>query len=302
MADLCLGTAQLGMAYGIHNKVGKLNQNTVFDILDTAMKNEIRVLDTASIYGDAEALLGEYLKERANETASGKPVELITKQCRDISGMRKSEIEKTIRVELEESLKRLQRKSVDAYLLHAYREIDNKECISVLQKLKEEKLIKKIGVSLYEVDEAEMALALGNVDYLQMPCSLFDQRGLQSGIFQKAKENNVTVFTRSAFLQGLLIMEPKEVPRHLQELVPYIERLEMLLRKYALSRTHAIVKFILSQTLIDYMVFGIETKEQMKEIINEKASEPLPEAFVEEIQREFAEIPERLILPVFWKG
>lgn len=300
MADLCLGTAQLGMEYGIYNKAGKLNRETVFDILDTAMENGIKTWDTASIYGDAEVLLGEYLVKRELEAEPGGEVRLITKQCREIRGLTGAEIEKTIRSELEESLNRLQRNWIDAYLLHSYREIDRPETIFVLQKLKEEGLVKKIGVSLYEVDEAYKAMSLGNIDYLQMPCSLFDQRGLAFGVFQKAKESGITVFTRSAFLQGLLMMRPQEIPKHLKGLIPYVEKFEALLEKYALDRTHAVVKFILSQTVIDYMVFGIETKEQLKEIVSEKQSSSLPEQFLEEVKWEFSDIPERLILPVFW--
>ena len=59
MAELCLGTAQLGMNYGINNKVGKLQKESVFEILDIAIANNIRMWDTASIYGEAEELLGE---------------------------------------------------------------------------------------------------------------------------------------------------------------------------------------------------------------------------------------------------
>lgn len=44
---------------GINNKVGKLNEETVFEILDIAISKDIKVIDTASIYGEAEEILTE---------------------------------------------------------------------------------------------------------------------------------------------------------------------------------------------------------------------------------------------------
>ena len=49
------------MNYGINN-YGKISKNSVFEILDYAYKNDIRVLDTAEIYGESLELIGLYLK------------------------------------------------------------------------------------------------------------------------------------------------------------------------------------------------------------------------------------------------
>ncbi len=296
MADLCLGTAQLGMKYGINNKVGKLNEETVFDILDNAIVKDIKVIDTASIYGEAEKIIGKYL----SKNAVGKNIKIISKQCDVVDKMNTSDIEMTIRKELERSLSHLQRQYLDGYLLHSYREVDNMETLKVLQSLKNEGLIRNIGVSVYEVDEAEKAIEGGQIDYLQMPCSIFDQRGLKTGIFTKAKENGVTVFTRSAFLQGLLMMKKEEVPDYLKGLIPYLDKFEELLINYGLERRHAIIKFILANPLIDYMVFGVETREQLDEILREKETEKLPEEFVTEVKQEFNNISPNLILPIHW--
>lgn len=298
MAGLCLGTAQLGMQYGINNKVGKLRREEVFDILDTAINAGIDMIDTASIYGEAEELLGQYLSEH-KDTCSD--IRIITKQCETINGKTFEQIEGEIRKELEQSLQRLQRDSLDGYLLHLYREIDNKDTMAVLQKLREEGIVKNIGVSVYDVDEAEVALESGKIDYLQMPCSIFDQRGLTSGVFEKAKEKGVTVFTRSAFLQGLLMMKIEEVPLGLNGIIPYLEKFEKLLQKYQLEKKHAIIRFILDEKLIDYMVFGVETKEQLKEIVDEKNANSLPTQFLDEVKYKFGNIPANLILPIHWK-
>lgn len=298
MAELCLGTAQLGMQYGINNKVGKPQKESVFRILDIAVENNIKIWDTASIYGEAEEILGEYLTCRKK---FAQDVKIISKQCNPVEGLDRKTVEKNIRNELQTSLKRLHRKFLDGYLLHSYREVDNPNPVKILRELKDEGLVHKIGISVYEIDEAEKAIEEGSIDYLQMPCSIFDQRGLTSGVFQKAKDKGITVFTRSAFLQGLLMMEEDEIPQYLNGIKEYVSRFKKIIAKYGITRRHAVLKYILSQELIDYMVFGIEKKEQLLEIIDEKRTDSLPQGLIYEIQENFCDIDTELILPIHWK-
>lgn len=297
MADLCLGTAQLGMEYGINNKVGKLDKHEVFEILDIAVENNIRIWDTASIYGDAETILGEYLV--SHEDIAG-DIAIISKQCQSVVDLTPLAVEKSIREELQLSLEKLHREFLDGYLLHSYREVDNPDAIRTLQKLKDEGLVRAVGVSVYEIDEAEKAVEEGIIDYLQMPCSIFDQRGLTSGVLHKAKQKGITVFTRSAFLQGLLMMEEEEVPEYISSIRAYIKRFNTILTKYSLEKKHAILKYILSQDVIDYMVFGVESKGQLLEIIEEKHTEPLSEEVLDEFRQSFCDIDTELILPIHW--
>lgn len=298
MADLCLGTAQLGMKYGINNTSGKPDRETVFDILNSAVNGGIHMIDTASIYGEAEEILGEYLSIHPKNADK---IHIISKQCCSVDRMSHAGIEKVIRQELEQSLMRLGRSFLDGYLLHSYREIDKPETLEILRKVKKEGLVRKTGVSVYEVDEAEYAIETGDIDYLQMPCSVFDQRGLTSGVFQKARERGITVFTRSAFLQGLLMMEESKIPVYLQGIVPYIHEFHDMLQRYGLNKKHAVVKFVLSELRIDYMVFGVETVEQLEEILAEQESSSLPEGFVMEVEKKFSTISENLILPIHWR-
>lgn len=62
MAELCLGTVQFGMRYGINNRDGQPVEGQCFEMLDMAAQNGLRFLDTARAYGTAELVLGEYFK------------------------------------------------------------------------------------------------------------------------------------------------------------------------------------------------------------------------------------------------
>ena len=57
---IILGTVQLGVKYGINNNDGKPSKEMAFSILDYAWKNGVEILDTADVYGDAQAIIGEY--------------------------------------------------------------------------------------------------------------------------------------------------------------------------------------------------------------------------------------------------
>ena len=65
MFKLCLGTAQFGMKYGINNQIGRQPRyEEIFQIMDYAISQGIEVFDTASVYGQSEKILGEYIKAR----------------------------------------------------------------------------------------------------------------------------------------------------------------------------------------------------------------------------------------------
>ena len=56
---LCIGTAQLGMNYGIANTSGQLSLNEMSKILLYAKKKGVNSLDTAIDYGESESNLGK---------------------------------------------------------------------------------------------------------------------------------------------------------------------------------------------------------------------------------------------------
>lgn len=54
-----LGSVQFGMQYGVSNLTGQTSQNEVLNVLRTAKKYDISIIDTASAYGNAEKVLGD---------------------------------------------------------------------------------------------------------------------------------------------------------------------------------------------------------------------------------------------------
>ena len=59
---IVLGTAQMGLDYGINNKNGKIPLEQSDKILNKAYESGIKFLDTAQVYGEAHKVIGEFHK------------------------------------------------------------------------------------------------------------------------------------------------------------------------------------------------------------------------------------------------
>ncbi|MFA4833313.1 MAG: aldo/keto reductase [Patescibacteria group bacterium] len=294
---LVLGTVQFGLNYGINNLNGKPSREKSFEMLDLAYKNGIKIFDTANVYGDAEEILGEFMQSR---NLSGK-IKIITKLKPNIIAESDGEINSIIEANLRESLIRLKRNYVDGYLLHTPEYIRDKKIVSALSDLKKRGLVKNIGVSIYEEVDAVYAASLEEVDYIQVPYSIFDQRLNKTEFFQLAKNNNKTVFARSAFLQGLFFMPQERIPSHLEKAKIYLRDLDNIIAKYNLSRLQAALLFSLKNENINYIVFGVDNIVQLKENINTTEQNIDCERCLKELKDKFIDIEKNIIFPSLWK-
>lgn len=298
MAGLCLGTVQFGMKYGINNTLGQPSEEYVFEMLDMAIENGIHIFDTARAYGTAEVVLGHYFEARKNRNS----VEVISKLRPNVIEENETDVYSAIRREFEESLKRLHTDYLEGYLLHTPGYIYQPQIVKGLRRLKEEKLVGHIGVSIYELQEGYAALQREGIDYIQLPYSILDQRGVQEGFIQEAKSAGVTIFTRSAFLQGLFMMDKARIPPYLQGAAPYLSRFEELLDLYQIDRITALVSFVKQERDIDYLVFGVDTKEQLLQDIAACNRKGIPEELMEELKETFSGIEKSIIFPSLWSN
>lgn len=295
---LVLGTVQLGLDYGINNKRGKPSREESLAILDKAFESGIRIFDTAFAYGDAEDILGEWMSGRG---VSGH-VSIISKlKPHAIADVVGSDVLRVIEGELNKSLFRLKREYLDGYLLHTPEYIYNEFVLSALEFCKKKGLVKNIGVSIYEEADALYAARCGRVDYIQVPYSVFDQRMDRGDFFTEAKKNGVTVFARSAFLQGLIGMEAREIPEHLSEARDYLRIFDAIREKYTLSRIRAALLFSREHPGIDHVVFGVDTCAQLDEDVRIAETGILPDACMSELRNHFHDIPKSIIFPSLWK-
>lgn len=296
---LCLGTVQFGMRYGINNQLGRQPScEEAFEILDAAFDHGIRDLDTASVYGNAEEILGEYFDRRPGRREK---LRIFSKLRPGVLTPTETDPYGVVCYELEASLKRLHTNHLDGFLLHAAEDVYDQRLIDALRRLREEKLVERVGVSIYELREGWAALDTAALNMIQLPYSIMDQRGIQEGLIQKAKQQGYSIATRSAFLQGLLQMEEAEIPGNLHAAIPYVREIKRILSSYHLDLSTAALGFVKAEQDIDYLVFGAETREVLLEDIEKFNAAELPVQCVNELKAQIDHVDESIILPSRWQ-
>lgn len=296
---LVLGTVQFGLDYGVNNPHGKPDKKKSLGMLDYAHEKGIKIFDTAYNYGTAEEILGEFSESRKLKDK----IQVITKLKPNIISKSKTGLNfyDIIRGNLEESLKRLGRDCVDGYLFHTPEYIKNDQFFACLQKLKREGSVKNIGVSIYEESDALYAAKLPGVDYIQIPYNIFDQRLDQTDFFPLARKNSKKIFARSAFLQGLFFMPEEKISHGLGNAKKYLKDLDRIISKFGMSRMEAALLFSLKNENVDYVVFGVDNIDQLKEDINIVEKNVDCKQCLDELRNKFIDIENSIIFQSLWK-
>lgn len=294
--SLCLGTVQFGLDYGINNPNGKPSRQRSLEMLDYAYKRGIRFFDTAAAYGDAEEILGEFIRTRKPEDE----IFITSKLLPNIISENEKNVYKIIEKELKKTLNKLGVKKLYGYYFHTPGYIYNKEIVSALKKCKKDGLVSNIGVSIYEEKDALFAAKMP-VDIIQIPYSIFDQRLNNKDFFEIAKKNKIKVFARSAFLQGLIFMSEEKIPLQLERAKVYLREFDEIIGKYNLSRQKAALLFSYKNKNIDHVVFGVDNIDQLKEDIDTVEENIDFKKCLDELKNKFINIEKYIIFPSLWK-
>ena len=248
---LVLGTAQFGFNYGINNSIGRPSDETIWEILNYAFDTGIEILDTADAYGKASALIGSF------HSQTGKKFKVNTKfKCEEKIGVTK---------QLEQSLKELSVDHINVLFYHHFDDLKNyKNVLQELRRLKSEKLINKIGVSVYNNIDLNKAIETEEVDCIQLPFNLLDNYHQRGEFLRKAKERNKEVQVRSVFLQGLFFKDLNNYPDYLKPLKKYVREIKIIAEETSQSMEELALCYVLAQDTIDYLVIGVDTRAQLE--------------------------------------
>jgi len=206
---LGLGTAQFGLDYGIFNRRGQCSSAEAAAILRLAAEGGIDVLDTAGAYGTSERVLGQTMSpDHRFRMVSKTPV------------LSHADVDPRHAVEaaLMTTLERLGRDSIYGLLVHHADDLLSAAGAGLwqaMQAIKRRRLVCKIGVSVYDAAQLDQVLDRFDVELVQLPVNLFDQRLVYGGYLARLKARGIEVHARSVFLQGLLLMDPASVPESL---------------------------------------------------------------------------------------
>ena len=294
---LCLGTVQFGGDYGIRGG-RKPSVEGAVRMLDYATRNGVDAIDTAAAYGSAEEVVGEFL---GRQTVSRDRLFVVSKFGTDVfEGVAPGEWGAALSVALARSLKRLKTDYLDAYVCHVATAVSNAAISEAMAQAKESGLVRHVGFSVYETDEAKSCAANGVCDFMQVPFSVLDQRMATDGALSAAAAKGMTVHARSAFVQGLALMEENEVPERLAAARSLVRRFGELCVAAGVSRRTLALAFVRRRREISHLVFGVDNLEQLKENIV-AFGETVPENVLDEAERIFHDVDSGLVMPNKWR-
>ena len=255
MSKLALGTVQFGLEYGISNTNGQVSLEEARKILKLAKENDIDTLDTASSYGNSESVLGEIGVDEFQIVTKTTPLQL------GVTNVLQS---------FQRSLSDLNISSVDGLLIHNIDDIKDKQFNSLykeLDKLKQNKLINKIGFSTYTSEQVDFVLNNFDFDLIQIPFNVFDTRLVDGGQLQSLKNQHIEIHARSIFLQGLLL-DFKNLSDYFSKWTNQFNIYQETVRDSNLSLLEYALNFALNTKEIDKVLVGVDSVVQLSNIVS----------------------------------
>lgn len=272
MTELGLGTAQLGLPYGVSNRGGQPSEPEAGAILAKALEAGIRTFDTAPAYGESEALLGRLLPATTE-------ARIVTKTP-PLAGTSVTEADcEALRRSAERSRERLGRERLDALLVHHGSDLGlrgGERLAEAVVGLRDEGIAARVGVSIYDREELDAARGLLPLDVVQLPLNAFDQRFLRDGTIAELREEGVEVHARSAFLQGLLLLEPAELPQRLNDAAEHLRRYHEARRAAGVPPIQAALAFVRAAA-VDVVLVGTNSAAELEQCVAALRSEPSPQ-------------------------
>lgn len=249
---LCIGTALFGMNYGIlDNK--QVKSSEIKKIISICKNKKINFFDTSNNYG-----------------VSQKKISNIGKKTNYISKIFiKSFTE--VNSQVNQIFKELKQKNIYAILIHNSKILLSKKGEGIfleLQKLKKEKKINKIGASFYCPVVMNKVLKKFNLDIVQIPVNVLDNRFVKNNLLKKLKRKKIEIHVRSIFLQGLLL--ENRYPKKIKKFEFIFDKFNMFLKKNNVSALNYCLGYVLKFKEIDKILVGIRNSEDLAEILDFK--------------------------------
>jgi len=258
--NLVLGTAQFGFDYGVSNDLGHVSEKGVSEILKIAKANGICTLDTAIDYGNCESILGKLGLLNWKVVTKLPP---LPGDCIDpfawIQGQTKL------------SIKRLGVPKLHGLLLHRPTQLLSAvgpDLYKAMQEIKAQNLVTKIGISVYSTSELDLIFHKYPVDIVQAPLNIIDRSLIESGWANRLRLSGVEVHTRSAFLQGLLLMPNENRPYKFNRWSAIWSEWSRWLSATGLTPLQACIQYVNMFNEIDHIVVGTASADQLVEIIS----------------------------------
>jgi aryl-alcohol dehydrogenase-like predicted oxidoreductase len=259
MSKIILGTVQMGLYYGINNKLGKISLEESHQILLRAYVSGITTLDTAEAYGNSHKVIGEFHKSYPNYRFN-----IVTKIPHSIE-------KNSIEIKIKEYLEDLGVNCIEILMFHSFDSFkSNQFTVDKLLELKSSGLINHIGVSVYSNDQLKYLLDKDDVTVVQLPFNLLDNYSVRGDLLEELKLKGKIIHSRSAFLQGLFFKKTNDENIIVRKLQSELEILNEIAIQSNCSIEELALSYCLHQKNIDNVIIGVDSEDHLN--TNMKAS------------------------------
>lgn len=285
VSEVCLGTWTIGGKQWIG-----VDDEKSIETIHTALDSGINFIDTAHAYGHghAEKIIGEALKGRRKEAV------ICTKVAYrwDANGSYLDCSYDFIMRYVEAGLKRLQTDYIDVYLVHDYNPaVPLSETMGAMAKLLDEKVIRAVGVSRFDVPQLKEAGEYVKLDVGQYDLSIFKQDFTlifgepmrpTKPVMEYCLENNIGIMGYGAVAKGLLAgrfsgnetFPEGDWARHhsswfqgkeFRDRVEAVQKMKPIAKKYGKTLAQIAINWVLCQPGITTALVGARSPGQVKD-------------------------------------
>ena len=279
MKKILLGNTRMEISQIIYGGIvsSKDGQDNSDKYVDYAIKSGVNYFDVAPTYGDAEEKLGNSLVPHRKN---------IYLACKTM--IREAEPAK---VEFEKSLKLLHTDYFDNYQMHSLFNVEDVEkafskggVIEVMDKAKQEGIVKHLGVTCHCEDAAIRALELYDFETVLFPTnwSLYMKKGFGERIAELCKKKNVGLLGMKSMIHRAWLNEEERANSRFTKswCKPVFDNdeLTIAIMKYALQKIGPCA--LIPPGNIESFQFAVEHNNILQEPITDKEPEMLQKELI----------------------
>jgi aryl-alcohol dehydrogenase-like predicted oxidoreductase len=258
------------------------DQASVATIL-RAMELGVNWIDTAAVYGlgHSEEVVGWALKKLPRRPILATKCSLVWDSAKKISARLKK---KSVRAEIEASLRRLGVNEIDLYQIHwPNPEADIEEGWSAMADLVKEGKVRYIGVSNFSIEQLKRIQPIHRIASLQPPYSML-KRDIESDLLGYCAANQIGVVAYSPMQKGLLtgkfqerlghlaaddhrLQDPDFQNPRLKVHLELVERLRPIAAKHGKSVAQLAIAWVLRRPEVTSAIVGARQPSQIEETV-----------------------------------
>lgn len=183
---------------------GEVDEKLAIDAIRASVDAGVNMIDTAAAYGAdgaSEKVVAKAIKGIRDKVVLATKLGVLRVagayvRCLDPAVMR---------MEIENSLRRLETDYIDLYYIH-WPDFNNSidDALELMVKFKEEGKIRAIGVSNFDTMLIQKAIDIADISAVQPPMSLLNRSSIENGILPFCNEKKVGVITYGSLGGGIL--------------------------------------------------------------------------------------------------